>query len=340
MKIRIRIPSIVIFFLFTHASLQGQTIQTAIAEVNDGQGGFFSQWDAVQKKLLLYRDIKMSSAPAARMYGTDGSEMAVFPVKDLQDAWYADVWAVAATPEGGMVLAAGVGYTAPGAQPAEIKTVLLTYDRNSKLEKVWEVWPYQFFDVAVDSFGNIFGKGLKETDSSDYPLIVKYSPRGKILKEFFPLSFLPDGEETFHPDPKGGGQDQMFIAGDKLFVWLARPKELFQFSLDGELLSRTSFKPALSLLATKTDSVRVGVQRVSTNESGEIIAQLVFWNLDKSARHPFTQLALFGQKGDIQQVTPIAAPSNTAVFLWGSTGGKNMYLDYDADIKIVRLAEH
>ena len=338
MKIRILLLA-VIFFLSVDVSVRGQTIQTAMAETDDGHGGFFPQWDAAQKKLLLYRDVTTSSFPAARMYGTDGSEIAVFPVKDLQDAWYADVWAAAATPEGGMVLAAGVGYTAPGTQPAEVKTALLTYDRNGKLEKDWEVWPYQFFDVAVDAGGNVFGKGLKETDSSDYPLIVKYSTRGKILKEFFPLSLLPEGEATFNGDPNGG-RDQMFIAGDKLFVWLARPNELFQFSLDGDLISRTSFKPALSLLMIKTNSRTSRVDKISTNESGEIIAKLVFWSLNKSIPYPFVQLALFGQKGEIKEITPLAAPSKTSVFLWASANGKNMYLDYDADVKIAKLAEH
>jgi hypothetical protein len=337
MKIRVRILSIAIFLLPIDTSLRCQTIQTALAETDDGQGGFLSQWDATEKKLLFYRDIKMSSVPAARMYGTDGSEVAVFPVRDLQNSWYADVWGVAATPEGGMVLAAGVGYTAPGIEPSEIKTVLLTYGSNSKLEKVWDVWPYQFFEVAVDSKGNVFGKGLKETKSSDYPIIVKYSPEGKILKEFFPLSLLPDGEDTFHP---AGGIDQMFLVGDKLFVWLDRPKELFQFSLDGDLISRASFQPALSALAAKTNSVKIGVDKVSVNASGEIVALLVFRSKDRSIWHPFVQLVLLGQKGEVQEITPLAAPSNTSTFLSGSANGKNLYLDYDANTKIVAVVEH
>ena len=86
----------VALFLYSHPSIYAQTIQVAVASVHDGQGGYFSQWDPVQKKLLLYRDEKISGVPAARIYGTDGSEIAVYPVKDLQDTWYADVWGVAA----------------------------------------------------------------------------------------------------------------------------------------------------------------------------------------------------------------------------------------------------
>ena len=319
-------------------SSHAQTIQVAVAATNDGQGGYLTQWDAVQKKLLLYRDTKMASVPAARMYAADGSEVVVFPVKDLQDSWYVDIWGVAATPRGGMVLAAGVGYTPHGVRPAEEKPFLLTYDGTGKLQRAWEVWPYQYFEVAVDSAGNVFGLGLREGDSP-YPLIVKYSSTGKILKEFFSTSLLPAGEDSFHANAQNG-RDQMFIAGNDLFFWLATTKELFRFSLDGDLVARTNFKSALDSLTRKSNAANAAVQQLSTDESGQIVAQIVFWSLDTSVRHPFVLLSRFGSDGQIQEMSPLAPPSKTSSFLWASKNGRNMYLDYDANAKVTKLAEH
>jgi hypothetical protein len=334
MKLSARIPLALILSLFVHRVGYAQTIQLAVAATNDGQGGYLPKWDAAQKKLLLYRDIKMSAVPAARMYGTDGSEVDVFPVKDLENSWYVDVWDITSIPEGGMVLAVGAGYTPPGAEPADVKSLLLTYDRTGKLERVWEVWPYQFFQITADSSGNIFGRGLKETESSDYPLIVKYSPRGKVLKEFFPLSLLPDGESTF-----SHGSDHMFIAENNLIVWLGKTEELFRFSLDGQLLNRTNFKPALNSLAAKMNATKMGVYKIASNESGEVIAVLGFLRIDNGIRNGFVQLARLDQKGEIREITPFESAPKTSGFLWGSGGGKNLYLDYDADAKIVKLEE-
>ncbi len=97
-------------FLFVSALFCGLTCYAQSFRVDpigaDGKGGgYFTKWDLVQQRLILYRDTADATAPAALIFSNSGASVPVFPLRDLSDSRYVDVWNAAATPDGGVVLA-------------------------------------------------------------------------------------------------------------------------------------------------------------------------------------------------------------------------------------------
>lgn len=240
-----------------------------------GKGGYWPKWDLVQDRLLLYRNTIDPEVPAARIFGEEGKSVAVYPLQDLSNSRYIDVWNAAATPDGGLVLAAIVGYTPRGVKPAQLKTLLLTYDGNGRLIRVWDMLPYHYHLVSVDRDGNVFALGDSDL-AEPYPLLVKYSPSGKVLRELLPSNFFPEGDKVVLQGSPNG-ESQMFIRGDDLFVWLASPQELLRFSLAGDLISRTSLAQGLSGLAEASANNRTKLIFLTVTPDGRLVAQVQLW---------------------------------------------------------------
>jgi hypothetical protein len=292
----------------------------------DGKGGYWTKWDSVQQKLLLYRDTDDAAVPGARIFARDGSSIPVYPVRDLDQARYVDVWDVAATPQGGIVLSVIVGYAPRKVKPAKLKSFLLTYDEVGGLKKVWEMDPYHHHLLAADREGNVFALGdsnLKEP----YPLLVKYSHTGSVLAEFLPSSTFPEGEKVI-ANGAATGDSRMFIAGDHLYVWLARPQELLGFSLRGELVTRTSFAQAFSGLATETGKARARVKLLTATEDGRVFAEIQLWpsQASDSVRSVVVRLSPDGSRA-----TLLPVPLDPAWLLGNTAAGKLVFLQPESE---------
>jgi hypothetical protein len=275
-----------------------------IGSTTDAGGGYFPHWDSVQDRLILYRDTQASGAPVARIFNSDGTSIPIYPLTDLPGAWHIDVWGVAATPEGGAVLTAIVGFTPPAVKPPQIQSLLLTYDANGKLTKVWNVNPYHHHHLAVDGDGNIFALGDANLEEP-YPLIVEYSPTGKVLREFLSSATFPNGDFAIDSNSTNG-ESGMFIRRNELFVWLASSQELFHFSLTGNLLGRTSLASALSGLSAETGTDHIEVQFLTATEQSEVIAQVHLWPKPPSdaSRVVMVSLSADGSKATILRSAP------------------------------------
>lgn len=269
----------------------------------DGSGGgYWAKWDSVQDRLILYRDTSDSAQPSVRIFAKDGASTAVYSLRDLSESKYVDIWGVAATPDGGILLATIVGYTPRGLKPARLKSFLLTYDAAGNLKKVWEMEPYHHHLLAVDRDGNVFALGDSDL-AEPYFLIIKYSPTGKILREFLPSSLFPEGDKVID-NASLNGDCQMFIKGDVLFVWLPRPQEVFRFSLSGKLLSRTSLAKALSSLVVESATGRATVKALTAETDGDMVAQVQLW--PKNASEPVrSELVRLTATGSGATVLPI-----------------------------------
>ena len=101
----------------------------------DGRGdsGYSTKWDSNHSRLLLFRDSSSPDLPSARIFGSNGTSVPIFILRDFRDARFADVWAGAATPTGGIVLSVVLGF---GDRPnlknqskplPAVKALLLTY---------------------------------------------------------------------------------------------------------------------------------------------------------------------------------------------------------------------
>lgn len=311
---------------------QGFRVETT----SDGRGdtGYSTKWDSAQDRLILYRDTSGSAVPAARVFGKDGASVPVYPLRDLTDSWYVDIWSAAATPEGGIVLSAVVGYAPRGGRPVPVKPFLLTYDGAGRLRKAWEVKPYHHHLVAVDREGNVFALGDRDDLAGPYPLLVKYSPDGQVLREFLSSGLFPEGDNVI-ASGSPNGESQLFARGDELFLWLARSQEFLRFSLAGDLLSRTSLGQALGRVATETGSGRTQVLSVATTHSGEIIAQVTLWPNLKGGAVKFGMLRVPADGSQATLMQPIASVLAPGRFLGTTAEGKLVFLEQQGKAGVI-----
>jgi hypothetical protein len=301
----------------------------------DGQGGYWTKWDSVQDKLILYRNTTDSAVPGARVFAKDGASVPIYPMRDLPASRFVDIWNAAATPDGGIVLSAIVGYTPRTVKPAQLKSLLLTYSGDGKLKKVWNVEPYHHLFLAADRDGNVFALGSGNLDEP-YPLLVKYSPAGEVLRETFSSSLFPQGEKVIEAGSPNGDSG-MFIRGATLFVWLSDPQELLRFSLSGDLLSRTYLAQTLNRLAAETGSDRVTVKLLTAAREGETVAQVQLWPKPNGdpVRSVMVRLSANGSKSTLVPIAP-----NPVWFLGSNEEGKLVFLQPERDGKAAAIIEY
>ena len=295
----------------------------------DAEGTYFAQWDIVQDRLIMYRSTTASGAPSVQIFRSDGSCFGLVPLWDLPGSLWIDVWGVAATPDGGAVLAAVVGYEPRAVKQPNVKNLLLTYDSSGKLTKVWDATPYHNHLLAVDRDGEVFALG-DGVSTFAYPMVVKYSPEGKVLRKFLPSSTFADGNMAIS-NGSPNGDPAMFIRGDELFLWVGNTRELFRFSLSGDLLSRTSLEGALNDLVFKSGSDHVKVRYLSTGDraenqgkNGGVIAQVQFWPKHKGdpVQNVLIDVTADGSKTSIHN-----SPLNPLWLLGTTQRGKLVFLE-------------
>jgi hypothetical protein len=322
---------IAIAVLFYQARCASQGFRIDSSELNkDGLGAYWFQWDSVQDKLITYRNSPTSGGPAARIFRNDGTSIPIYPLIDLPGSWYVNVWSAAATPEGGLTLATVVTYSPPAVKPSQLKSLLLTYDRTGKLTKVWDIDPFLAACLlAVDRDGNVFTLGLSNIDDP-YPLIVKYSSTGAVLREFLSSATFPDGDKAIE-NGSPNGDPGLSIKGSQLFAWIAPSQELFRFSLAGDLLGRTSLAKAINGFAAANGSDHARVQSLTVTDQGEVIAQVQL--LPKRATDPVRSL-MVRMPADGSSATVLSSGPTTGRFL-GITGqGKLVFFEPPSSVKL------
>src|SRR6266404_1737454 len=202
------------------------------------QPGFQIEWDSTSQRMFAYRDTSDPACPSVRAFPNSGSGVALYPLKDLTGATYIDIWSITGSSLGDIVLSATVGYGPRNARPIPIKSLILTYDVTGMLRKVWDVSPYLHHHLAVDSEGNVFALGEKGATGRDYSLLIKYSPAGAVLSETLSTALFA-GKDAVVVCGSPNGEPKLFVRNDHLFAWIAPTQELFTFSMNGALLSRS-----------------------------------------------------------------------------------------------------
>jgi hypothetical protein len=298
-----------------------------IEKVADEHGGYFMKWDTVQDRLTAYRNTKDAAAPAALVYGADGHSLPVYPQRDLAESVTVNLWDVAATPEGGLVLVGLVGYGPPPRLPSAVKSVLLSYGPAGNLEKVWNVYPYEFDLVAVDGQGNVYALGNADLEEP-YFLLVKYSPEGKVLRQFLSTSLFSVGDHILSPGGGTMGLNQMFIQDNTLFVWFARTEELLRFSLSGDLLSRVSLARSLSDFAAASGNDGIHVRSLAADGADQMIAQVLVWNTQTAAKAAYRgELLLVRLPLDGSYATSLPIGADRTPLLGKSSTGRLVFYE-------------
>lgn len=312
---------------------QGLMNGVTIDPSTDGQdrAGFHTKWDAAEDRFILFRDTNAPERPAVRLFSQNGdSSVAFYPLRDFPAAQFLNIRDAAATPEGGIVIAGLMGYGPYKVRGVPLKSLFLTYDSSGHLTKVWNVAPYDPSLIAVDSTDDVFALGEKDRTAA-YPLLVKYSPDGKVLSKLLYTSLLPKGTDI--QGASRNGESELFIKQDKLFVWLAPTEELFRYSLNGDLESRISLGSYLQRLTTGSGSWRLRIENLAVLAGNDMMLQVQFWPPKSppppgSVTYGFVRVSADGSSG-----TLLATPSNSFAhrFLGTSADDKLVFLELQPD---------
>ncbi|HWO27405.1 MAG TPA: hypothetical protein VNO32_01260 [Candidatus Acidoferrum sp.] len=296
--------------------------------MRDEHANYWLKWDTAQERMIAYGNSSDPSAPAGRIFGRDGHSVAIYPLRDLAESASVNLWDAAATPEGGMILAGIVGYGPPESH-LQTKSVLLTYSPVGKLEKVWNVAPYEFDLVAVDGQGNVYGLGNADLEEP-YDILVKYSPEGKVLKQFLSTSLFSVGAHILSPGGGTKGLNQMFIQDQVLFVWFARTEELLRFSLSGDLLNRASLANSLKELAAANGDDGIVLRSLAPSGGDQVIVEVVLWDTRTATTSARPILVELSPNGPSAAPLPFDMHSNR--FLGKSSTGKLVLLERSSGI--------
>jgi hypothetical protein len=290
---------------------------------------YWPRWDPVGNTLIFFRDTEELQGNAVFAYDEGrGKTLELAPLKDFPDAKGLDIWSAAATPEGGVVLSVVV-------QDGGLNTrfFVLTYDVWGLLQKMWEVYPYHHHhQLAVDRKGNVYGFGHREdrgeeAGEKDYPLLVKYSPQGKILWTALPRSQFPYGREVVVTD-SNSGIHSMFLIGDFLVLYLATTQEVLRLdSMTGQLNGRHSLSRALAELAQGNGGTRAEILCLAAAGDG-YFAQFRLWREGKEGR-AIIGFVLASIAGDGSQARPNTAATpgmEPGLFLGIGRGDRQLYL--------------
>jgi len=314
--------------------VRGQNIELNTAADGKADSGYWIKWDSNHSRLLLFRDSSSPDLPSARIFRSSGTSVPVFILHDFPDAKFADVWAGAATPQGGIVLSVVLGF---GNRPdlkiqskplPQVKALLLTYGEDGSLKKVWNVAPYKHQALAVDRAGNVFALGTRDAGPEGFPMLIKYSPDGKVLGEYFPSKMFANGDKVLDVS-RVNGASGLFLRNRQLLVWVSSIREAFRLSLTGELQRKIAVGPALDRLALENGFAQATVAELALDDAGGLVIQARFW---PSKTVPTGMMlgivSLPSAENDAKLLTPLAAPSsNTQHFLGIGEDGRNIVLE-------------
>jgi hypothetical protein len=323
MKIGIRI-AVVVLLSASPMSLRCQQIVFDGSDETSGRPGFQVEWDSESQRMIAYRDASDSSWAAVRVFSTSG-RLALYPLKDFPGANYVDIWAVAGSGNSDIVLSVVLGYGPRNSRPIPVKTLVLTYDAGGTLRKAWDVDPYLVHHLASDSMGNVFALAEKGLAAEDYPLLIKYSTTGEVLREGLSTSLFP-GKALVVGSGSPTGEAQLFIKNEHLFVWIATTQELFDFTLDGIFLSKISLSSAIQSMIDQSASSRVRVLNFRVDSSHGIVCQVQLWPKDTKLRAQVA-LAHISPTGSFENWIEPPSRDDVHRFLGLSGNDKNLFLE-------------
>lgn len=239
---------------------------------NDQPGPFRMKWQRSPERLLLYRNPRPVTAQAVLAYlDFDREPLAVSPARDFPKAKGFQVWAVASTAEGGTI-------TSLVREDSErrLSHLILTYDVTGKLIKVWDVFPYSHQEISVSSDGSVFAFGTRVDRSRDdvsrpYPMLIKYSTRGKVLRESLPSSVMNlDAVLNL-------AQLELTMVGERLALLVRSTfPEILWFDDDATLLSRVSLRQFIETVSAPGPRAVSFIHGLAARSDGTLMAQMLF----------------------------------------------------------------
>lgn len=280
---------------------------------------------SMQGVLLAFRHSQDRGEPAVVWTTADGrANGSIYPLKDFPNAERLDVWDTTSSPQG--ILIAGVVQSGERRLHRPPRHVLLTYDLTGALRRLWQVNPYHHHRMAADHRGNVYALGHRIDKQPVASVIVKYAPDGTVDREFLSSDLLPGGQRAVISDGRSG-ENQMWIDGERLLVYLAKPQELFQFDLDGRLQTRTPLRHALAQLTSNYGGTQAAVMTmVADEQSATVLAHVRIWG-DKEATFALARLPLDGTGPVVAKPARGVELDGGQVALLGKSGHSTLFLN-------------
>lgn len=266
--------------------------KVALAFPFEGSSSFLFRWDETWGSLIFYRQTTDPTAPAIKVYTPAG--MTTFaPLRDFPRARQVSIRGVACAPNGGVIVA-GVVHRGD----RQFNRVLLTYGANGTLQKLWDIDPYEHYAVATDRDGNVYALGMRvdvvrnganARRQASYPLLIKYSPRGKVLTEALSSHTLPDPVELVE------GVNGLFPGpdGESAAVYLGSRKEVLWIDNRGHVSRRASLEGVLRTIRDETGSSRVEISALQPTAS-HILCQVRLWSEASNQKPSLVVLKVVG----------------------------------------------
>jgi hypothetical protein len=286
-------------------------------------------WDSIHKILIFARDATQGDTTAPILaYHAKTTPVSISPLNDFQGAASISFWGISGAPNGAVITSTTVVYG-----PGRVRHLILTYDEKGKLIKVWDVFPYLFNDLAVDSKGNVYGFGgrLEKSDDDadgDYALLVAYSPEGKVLWESLPRSSFPWGTEVISGS-RNNSNNQVMISGDGLLLYAAAKEEFLRFDLAGKLLGRFPMATLLSRIAGGR-GVSAHFWSLSLTGSGAVIGQVQLRPITGPGDIKFQMVELQSDLVNWRPLTPFGAGVSLGRLLGTGDDGKLLFFARDS----------
>ena len=329
-----KLMKIFYLILFTLLGVLARAQGFEFDSTSDGRAdsGYLPQWDSSYNHLLVYRNTSAPDMPSARIFANSGTSVPIFILYDFREAKFANIWAAAATPEGGMVLSVIVGF-GHRADPKDtsktsVKSLVLTYGPDGALKKVWNVAPYHHLALAVDSSGNVFALGIRDAGPEGFPMLIKYSKSGEILGEYLPSSTFAKWERALDGNPLNGSP-ALFIHDQQLVIWVSSTREIFKFSLNGELQRKFALGAQVDRLAAQNGFAQGTIARLAVSNLGGLAVEVRFWPSKASAKGIMLGMVDVSPDGTEAKLSDplVLAAAKKQQFLGVSEDGKHVVLE-------------
>lgn len=309
------------------------------ADYVKGVPGYKAALDHRTGNLILYRNDIPPTLPSVKMITEKGNTASITPLNDLPGARRLRIWAVAATKDEGVAMSVIAEYGEKGEKRQPLKTLIMIYSGNGKLKQLWDVYPYHHHQITIDDSGNIFALGTKNTSDTDYPLLVKYAPDGKVLGEYLHAKMFPMGGEVAE-SISPIGESRIFMDEGEVVLWLAPTSEIIRLSTSGKILSRYSLEKAFASLLAQGGGSTIRVSALDTSGSHNLFLQVQLLPAQHDNNSVTTATAEISDAGNKARFTSVPINFKEASrFVGVGPDGLAVYLECTASPLIVNVRQ-
>jgi hypothetical protein len=219
----------------------------------DSMGDMMPRWDEANHRVLSYQTQTSAGQVAVQITSIDRSEptVKINVLKDFPGAVKAVVVGVTPGADRSIAVACRVLYP-QRARASGLKELILTYDPAGKLIKIWDVAPYEPRALSSDERGNVYSLGIRfdAHPPADYPMLVEYTPDGKIAREMLAASSFPAGVDPTEWSTETGSPS-LKVFQDRVYLYAAGSGDAFVLDRSGNILSRYAVRRFFRDLAAR-----------------------------------------------------------------------------------------